>query len=83
MISDIGLPEMDGYALIEQIRLNVNHEERIPAIALTAYARAEDRVRALGAGFDAHVAKPAEPAALLALVASLAKSKFGNGAKES
>jgi PAS domain S-box-containing protein len=83
VISDIGLPEMDGYALIQQFRLNFDHGERIPAIALTAYARAEDRVRALEAGFDAHVAKPAEPSALLALVASLAKSKFGTGAKES
>ena len=77
VISDIGLPDMDGYALIEQIRLNFDHGERMPAIALTAYARAEDRARALEAGFDAHVAKPAEPAALLALVASLAKAKFG------
>ncbi len=83
VISDIGLPEMDGYALIQQIRLNFNHGERIPAIALTAYARAEDRARALAAGFDAHVAKPAEAAALLAVVTSLASRRSGRAAKES
>ena len=62
MIGGIGLPEMDGYALIERIRLN-NRGKRSPPIALTAYAVQED-VRAgagLEAGFDAHVAKPAEP----------------------
>ena len=74
LISDIGLPEMDGYDLIKQIR----HDERpgaraMPAIALTAYARAEDRLLALRAGFDAHVAKPAEPAELLAAAAGLIK----------
>jgi CheY-like chemotaxis protein len=73
IISDIGLPEMDGHDLMRQFRSR--NGDAIPAIALTAYARAEDRARALEAGFDAHVAKPAEPASLLALVSSLAQAK--------
>jgi CheY-like chemotaxis protein len=70
LISDIGLPEMDGYDLMQQIRRE--YDETIPAIALTAYARSEDRTRAFLAGFQAHIAKPAEPAELLATIASLA-----------
>ena len=67
---------MDGYDLIRQIRSqNGQSGYAIPAIALTAYARAEDRVRALEAGFDDHIAKPAEPASLLASVSSLAQAK--------
>jgi CheY-like chemotaxis protein len=64
---------MDGHDLMRQFRSR--NGDAIPAIALTAYARAEDRARALEAGFDAHVAKPAEPASLLALVSSLAQAK--------
>jgi PAS domain S-box-containing protein len=71
LIADIGLPEEDGYALIRRIRrLDPDHGGRIPAIALTAYARAEDRDRALAAGFQRHVAKPVEPHALVRIVAS-------------
>jgi CheY-like chemotaxis protein len=74
LISDIGLPEVDGYDLIQEIRREHGHaSETIPAIALTAYARSEDRMRALRAGFHAHIAKPAEPAELLATIVSLAK----------
>jgi PAS domain S-box-containing protein len=73
LISDIGLPDEDGYSLIERIRtLDRSAGGRVPAIALTAFARTEDRTRALRAGFQAHVAKPVEPAELLAIVASLA-----------
>jgi len=73
LISDIGLPDEDGYSLIERIRhLDRTAGGRLPAIALTAFARSEDRTRALRAGFQAHVAKPVEPAELLAIVASLA-----------
>jgi signal transduction histidine kinase/CheY-like chemotaxis protein len=71
LIADIGLPEEDGYALIRRIRrLDPEQGGRIPAIALTAYARAEDRDRALAAGFQRHVAKPVEPHALVRIVAS-------------
>jgi CheY-like chemotaxis protein/two-component sensor histidine kinase len=74
LISDIGLPEVDGYDLMRQIRQDpLPASDTIPAIALTAYARSDDRMRALRAGFHAHVAKPAEPAELLATIASLAR----------
>lgn len=72
LISDIGMPEEDGYVLIGKVRaLEAGLGERVPAIALTAYARVEDRVRALTAGFHVHVPKPIEPVELLAVVASL------------
>ncbi len=72
LISDIGMPEEDGYALIQKVRAaEWPSGERIPAIALTAYARAEDRVRALSAGFQVHVPKPIEPVELIVVVASL------------
>jgi PAS domain S-box-containing protein len=74
LISDIGLADVDGYDLMQQIRREHDHDsETIPAIALTAYARSEDRMRALRAGFQAHLAKPAEPAELLATIVSLAR----------
>jgi PAS domain S-box-containing protein len=73
LVSDVDMPECDGYALIHQARqLDLLHGVPIPAVALTAYARTQDRVRAITAGFDIHVAKPVEPAELLAVVASLA-----------
>jgi CheY-like chemotaxis protein/two-component sensor histidine kinase len=73
LISDIGLPEVDGYDLMRQIRRHdVTDGGGIPAIALTAYARSEDRTRALRAGYQAHVAKPVEANELLATVASFA-----------
>jgi PAS domain S-box-containing protein len=70
MISDIGLPEMDGYDLIQNVRRQPSPGRDIPAIALTAYARSEDRTRALRAGYQAHIAKPVEPNELLAMIAS-------------
>ncbi|MCA1634436.1 MAG: response regulator [Acidobacteria bacterium] len=73
LISDIGMPEEDGYALISKIRaLPTECGGKVPAIALTAYARTEDRVRALVAGFQVHLPKPIEPVELVAVVASLA-----------
>ncbi|MCA1616283.1 MAG: GAF domain-containing protein [Acidobacteria bacterium] len=73
LISDIEMPGEDGYALIRQVRARPPEGGgRIPAAALTAYARAEDRMRALLAGFQIHVPKPVEPAELAAVVASLA-----------
>jgi PAS domain S-box-containing protein len=70
LISDIGLPEVDGYDLIQRIRREISPGRDIPAIALTAYARSEDRTRALLAGYQAHIAKPVEPNELLAMIAS-------------
>jgi CheY-like chemotaxis protein/anti-sigma regulatory factor (Ser/Thr protein kinase) len=89
LVSDIGMPEMDGYALIRQVR---EHEaggqgggpgggaapRRVPAVALTAFARAEDRTRAILAGYQVHLSKPVEPAELIANVASLA-GRTGTG----
>ena len=73
LVSDIGMPEEDGYALIRQVRaLGAEQGGAIPAVALTAYARAEDRMKAVLAGFQMHVTKPVEPAELLTMVASLA-----------
>ena len=76
MISDIGLPDEDGYTLLRRVRaLEAEHRfplaERMPAIALTGYARSEDRVHALVAGFQAHVAKPAQPGELFATIGRL------------
>lgn len=72
LISDIGMPDFDGYELIRKIRsLHEARVRNIPAIALTAYARNDDRQRALLAGFQMHVSKPVEPRELIAGVASL------------
>ena len=74
LVSDIGMPGEDGYSLIARIReLSADQGGRIPAMALTAYARIEDRVRALSAGFQTHAPKPVEPMELVAAVASLAQ----------
>jgi CheY-like chemotaxis protein len=73
VISDIGLPDIDGYELIGRIRrLDPREGGRIPAIALTAHASSEDRTKALRAGFQAHIAKPVDPRELVASIASLA-----------
>ena len=69
ILSDVGMPEEDGYSFIAKVRAAGS---RVPAAALTAYARSNDRLRALSSGFQAHLPKPAEPAELVALVASLA-----------
>jgi signal transduction histidine kinase/ActR/RegA family two-component response regulator len=72
LVSDIGLPDEDGYSLIRLIRQReAEHGGLLPAIALTGYARADDRARALAAGFQAHVAKPLEPAELIAAIADV------------
>jgi signal transduction histidine kinase/ActR/RegA family two-component response regulator len=73
IVSDIGMPDVDGYELLRRIRaLGPERGGRVPAIALTAFARTEDRMRALRAGFLVHVAKPVEPSELVATVASVA-----------
>ncbi len=76
LISDIGMPKEDGYHLIRNVRsLHPTQGGQIPAIALTAYARASERDRAIAAGFHVHVAKPVVPEALVAIVADLAHRK--------
>jgi signal transduction histidine kinase/ActR/RegA family two-component response regulator len=77
LICDIGMPDEDGYSVIRKVRkLTADRGSQVPAIALTAYGRAEDRVRALGAGFQMHIAKPVEPDELVAVILSLVK-RFG------
>jgi CheY-like chemotaxis protein len=74
LISDIGMPEEDGYSLIRKVRaLPPEQGGRTPAAALTAYARVEDRLQVLRSGFHTHLPKPIEPVELVAVVASLAQ----------
>ncbi len=74
LVSDIGMPGEDGFDLITRVRaMKPEQGGGIPAIALTAYARAEDRARVLAAGFQRHVAKPVEPSLLATTVANLAR----------
>ena len=73
LVSDIGMPGENGYELIRRVRhLGPDHGGSIPALALTAYARPEDRMKAVRAGFQMHISKPVEAAELLTMVASLA-----------
>ena len=74
LVSDVGMPGEDGYAFIARLRGEEREAARIPAIALTAYASREDRIRLLSSGFQAHVPKPLDPAELVTVVASLARS---------
>jgi CheY-like chemotaxis protein len=76
LLSDVEMPEEDGYTLLQRVRaLPAERGGTIPAVALTAYARIEDRMRALVAGFQLHLSKPVDPAELVAVVASLAGRK--------
>jgi PAS domain S-box-containing protein len=71
MVSDLGMPEVDGYGLLDRIRaMGPSRGGDLPAIALTAFARSEDRIKALAGGFLAHIAKPVEPNELIAKVAA-------------
>ncbi|HWB55137.1 MAG TPA: PAS domain S-box protein, partial [Tepidisphaeraceae bacterium] len=72
LISDIGMPGIDGYELLRRIRqLPAEEGGSVPAVALTAFARSEDRMKALMSGYQMHVSKPVEPSELVAVVASL------------
>jgi CheY-like chemotaxis protein len=72
LLCDIGMPDMDGYALMRQIRkLSPEQGGTLPAIALTAYAGGINQQRALAAGFQMHISKPVEPEALVKAIASL------------
>ncbi len=78
LVSDIGLPDEDGYSLIRAVRrLDVDRGGRIPAAALSAFARPEDRTLALRAGYQMHLSKPVEPIELAAAVASLVGRQSG------
>ncbi len=80
LVSDIGMPEMDGYQFIRQVRrLGSEEGGRTPAVALTAFARSEDRTRAMLAGYQMHLSKPIEPQELVAAVRSLAGRAMTSG----
>ena len=77
LVSDIAMPDEDGYGLIEKIRLlEANEEESIPAVAITAYAKEEDREKALSSGFQIYLAKPVELTELISVVARAARRDF-------
>ena len=79
LISDIGMPEIDGYSLIKQIRtLTPEKGGEIPAIALTAYARVEDSQRAISSGYQRHVTKPLDPEELVQAVVALTHDKLNH-----
>jgi CheY-like chemotaxis protein len=71
VISDIGLPGTDGYQFMRTLRAEEGPAQRLPALALTAFARADDRKRAMLAGYQAHLAKPFDTAELVLVAASL------------
>jgi CheY-like chemotaxis protein len=74
IVSDIEMPGEDGYAFIRRVRSwSAENVGRTPAVALTAYARVQDRLKALDAGFDMHVPKPVEPAELVTVIATLVR----------
>lgn len=75
ILSDIGMPGMDGYEFLRRVRGFVNGAERVPAVAITAFARNEDRNRVLRGGFIAHIPKPADPAEVLGIIAGLVGRK--------
>ena len=81
LIADIGMPVEDGYALIKKVRaLPRERGGQTPALALTAYARTEDRVRALSEGYQVHLAKPVDRYELAGVVADLAERAETAGA---
>jgi CheY-like chemotaxis protein len=74
LVSDIGMPEMDGYMLLGQVRMRSPEQGgQTPAVALTAYAGEINQQQAIAAGFQRHLAKPVEPEALVKVVADLAQ----------
>lgn len=76
LVSDIGMPGEDGYTLISKVRaLETEQGRQVSAVALTAHARTEDRMRALSSGFQMHLPKPVEPAELVVVIASLTRRK--------
>jgi CheY-like chemotaxis protein len=81
IVSDIGMPKVDGYQFIREVRnLPVNTGGQTPAVALTAFNRAEDKIRAINAGFQKHLSKPFELRVLIDLIASMTgKNKTLNG----
>ena len=74
LVSDVGMPGEDGYGLISSLRAGEGEVAQIPAVALTAYASREDKVRLLSAGFQAHIPKPPDAAELITVITSLGRT---------
>jgi CheY-like chemotaxis protein len=81
LVSDVGMPQEDGYELIRSVRHeDGGHQQpRLPAIAVTAYAREDDRNRALAAGYDRHVTKPVDAGALVQAIAEVVGPRSAHG----
>ena len=76
LVSDLGMPDVDGFELLGMVQnLGKQGGFDVPAVALTAFARSEDRLRALEAGFRSHISKPVEPSELIATVAQMAPER--------
>ena len=83
LVADLGMPQIDGFQFIDRVRRHRDARVReVPAAALTAYARSEDRVKALRAGFQIHLTKPIDPAELVTTIAALAKRFVAKGPDE-
>jgi CheY-like chemotaxis protein len=78
LLSDVGLPFESGYDLIQKIRALPSDFNRIPAVALTAFATEKDRQRALASGFQMHLSKPVEPRALIQAIERLVNGRDGH-----
>jgi CheY-like chemotaxis protein len=78
LLSDVGMPGRDGYDLIREVRTRNDALKNIPAIALSAFARPEDRQHAMQSGYQVHLSKPVNPEELVASIASILE-KNGNG----
>jgi CheY-like chemotaxis protein len=73
LISDVGMPGEDGHSLVRRLRGLGGTNGRMPALALTAYARAEDRTQSLRAGFNMHLAKPIDPGELVVVLETMVR----------
>jgi CheY-like chemotaxis protein len=77
IVSDVGMPDIDGYSFIRQLRGRTDVQASVPCLALTALARPEDREQALAAGFNEHLPKPCDPGVLIGIVRSLVAGRAG------
>jgi len=77
IVSDIGMPDIDGFEMIKRLR-EIDKYKSVPAIALTGYASSKDAKSALAAGFDAHVSKPVDPSELLKVITQLIQKSSSN-----
>ena len=80
IIADVGMPTMDGFQFIREVRRLSGPARDVPAAALTAYARSKDRITALATGFQMHIPKPVDPAELVVIVAALANRRSATSA---